>query len=196
MAALLDVLGSMVTGGIVILMITVLNIKIADSGQEKSMASFTQTNINTSAQIVDYYLYKIGYKVPGVKIASADSSSIKFYTDMNNDGTIDSVHIYLGAVSSMVSTKNPNDRALYLTFNKNSPVIQSVVTRFNLTYFDSAGTKISSAALSLAQRQRVRSIGVFLKMESADPNEVMETGKMIYQAAELNKIVKPKNLSY
>jgi hypothetical protein len=197
MATLLDILGSVITGGIVILAIVNLNIKMVDNGREKATASFTQSDINTSVQILDHFFYKIGYRVPGDKIAQADSNKIKFFSDIDNDGVVDSISIYTTTTTWMTSTKNPNDRPLFLIYNNSSPVLLNVITQFQLTYYDSSGSIIPPGLLLNPNDKRgVRSIKIFMKTESGDPFYAHETNKQFYQAAEWSKIVKPKNLIF
>lgn len=193
----LDIVGSVITGGIVILAVMNLNIKMVDNGREKVTASISQTDINSSAQVLDHFFYKIGYRVPGDKIAVADSNRIKFYSDIDNDGTVDTLDIFTNTTSWATSTKNPNDRPLFLVLNGGLKVLLSVITQFNLSYYDSSGSIIPPGLLLNPNNKRgVRSIKIFMKTESPDPFYAHESNKQFYQAAEWSKIVKPKNLIF
>ena len=196
MGTWLDIVGSFLTGGIVILAIVNINIKMVDNGREKAIASITQTDINSSAQVLDHFFYKIGYRVPGSKIAVAEKNRIKYYSDIDNDGEIDSIDIYTNT-TSWTSTNNPNDRPLFLVYNNSSPVLLNIITKFELSYYDSTGTTIPPGHIKTAEgRQSVRSIKIFMKTESADPFYAHESNKQFYQAAEWSKVVKPKNLIF
>ncbi|MCL6493506.1 MAG: hypothetical protein K6T54_01875 [Ignavibacterium sp.] len=149
-STILDILASIVMGGI--LLTTVL--RLSDSAAEKtynySGELSLQQNLATIAQIIEYDFRKMGYCAnwqkfpdPSKAIAQADSSSIKFYTDVNNDGNIDSIRYYLGPTSELSSTPNPRDRLLYRVVNTDVPTeVNLGVTQFYLIYFDALGDTV------------------------------------------------------
>lgn len=149
-STILDILASMVMGGI--LLTTVL--RLSDSAVEKtynySGELSLQQNLATIAQIIEYDFRKIGYCAnwlnfpdPSKAIAQADSSSIKFYTDVNNDGNIDSIRYYLGPTSELSGTPNPRDRFLYRVVNTDVPTeVNLGITQFYLIYFDAFGDTV------------------------------------------------------
>ncbi len=150
-STILDILASIVMGGI--LLTTVL--RLSDSAAEKtynySGELSLQQNLATIAQVIEYDFRKMGYCAnwqnfpdPTKAIAQADSSSIKFYTDINNDGNIDSIRYYLGPTSELSNTPNPRDRLLYRVVNTNTPTeVNLGITQFYLIYFDALGDTVS-----------------------------------------------------
>ncbi len=67
----------------------------------------------------------------------ADSNSIRFITDVDSDGNVDSISYYTGPISELASTPNPRDRFLYRVVNTETPVGTNLgVTAFNLVYYD------------------------------------------------------------
>ena len=116
----LDLIGSYIMGGTVILMIVGLNVYISNSATDNLYTNIAQSNITTTSEIIHNDFYKIGYKVSGNKIVIADSNQIKFYSDIDNNGTIDSIYYYTGTASQLTSTQNPNDKLLYRVFNNSS----------------------------------------------------------------------------
>jgi len=149
-STILDILASIVMGGI--LLTTVL--RLSDSAAEKtynySSELSLQQNLATIAQVIEYDFRKMGYCAnwqnfpdPSKAIAQADSSSIKFYTDVNNDGNIDSIRYYLGPTSELSSTPNPRDRLLYRVVNTDVPnEVNLGITQFYLIYFDALGDTV------------------------------------------------------
>ena len=189
MAYLLDIIGAAILGGIVILMVIGINLQFTTTSSETFNSTLTQRDAVVSSQILEYDFYKVGYRISGEKIAIADSNEIKYYTDLNNDGTADTVHYYLGTTTGMSSTMNPIDKPLYRVLNSNPPYISSVVTEFKLAYLDAAGNQLNYGSLSSAiQRGNIRSIQTSLEFQSGYPID----GD--YQAVMMERSVRPKNL--
>ena len=58
---------------------------------------------------LEHDLRKIGLGVSGVPISLADSTQIRFYGDVNDDGAVDTLHYYIGTVVDASDTPNPVD---------------------------------------------------------------------------------------
>ncbi len=149
----------------------------------------TQRDAVESSQILEYDFYKVGYRISGEKIAIADSTTIKYYADVNDDGTADTISYYVGTTAEMSSTMNPSDKPLYRIQNSEPPYISSVVTEFRLAYVDSAGNQFSYDSLNIAsQRARIRGIETTVEFESGYPIDGA------YQAVQLVRSISPRNL--
>lgn len=184
----LDLIGSYIIGGTVILMIVGLNVYISNSAADNLYTNIAQSNITTTNEIIHNDFYKIGYKVPGDKIVIADSNQIKFYSDIDNNGTIDSIYYYTGEISQLTSTQNPNDKLLYRVFNNSSALSSNAVVDFKLIYFDSTGANISyTSLLNQSGRNNIRNIQVFIRVESPVPVDG------VYQAAEWQEKIIARN---
>lgn len=189
MSYFLDIAGSVVVGAIVLLILTTLNLNISAASGENLFLNIAQRDITTTAEVLEHDLYKIGYRIPGEKIAIADSSEIKFYADIDDDGIDDSIHYFLSDLKKLSNTPNPNDRVLYRDKNDDAIKTEFSVVRFNLSYCDSSGQQINYASLSSsAEREKIKSINTDMKMESHDPID----GN--YLPAEWKKKITPKNL--
>ena len=189
MAYMLDIVGSMVIGSVVVLILLVLNLNIISSSGENLNTNIAQRDLTTTVWVMEYDMYKMGYRVSGSKIAIADSNEIKFYTDLDNDGNQDSIHYFLGELSEYNSTSNPDDRPLYRRENSDNVATAFSIVNFNLTYLDSIGKAIDYAALqNQSSRALVRTINVRLAIESGEPIEG------IYQTSRWEKKITPKNL--
>ncbi len=170
-STIIDILASVIMGGL--LLITVL--RLSDAAAEKTYnyggELSLQQNLVTIAQIMEYDFRKMGYcKVwekfpdPTKAIAYADTSSIKFYADIDNDGNIDSVRYYLGPVSELSGTPNPRDRFLYRVINTETPSgVNLGVTQFYLIYFDALGDTLS---LPITQPSLISSYEINIRVES------------------------------
>jgi hypothetical protein len=189
MAYVLDIIGAAVLGGLVILLTVAVNLQITTSASESFNSTLTQRDAVVSSEILEFDLYKMGYRVSGAKIAIADSNEVKYHADLNNDGTADTIHYFLGTTSDMSSTMNPDDRPLYRALNSDAPYISSVVTDFEVAYLDAAGNQLDYDSLSSAvQRSNIRGIQTRLEFESSHPID----GD--YQTVQLERLIRPKNL--
>jgi hypothetical protein len=173
MAIILDILGSIIIAGYVMLMGMQLNGTILGS----ATASMTNLNVQESmgelVRNLEYDFRKIGYHVPDPKmcIAIADTSHIKFYSDVNRDGTIDSVEWWVGA--PLTDLPNPSVRVLYRKYNDDdaSGAGGLGVTLFRLRYFNVSGQEIPP--LSPWLYSQIWIIEISLRVES--PYQVQAT---------------------
>ncbi|MCX8056640.1 MAG: hypothetical protein N3F03_03390 [Ignavibacteria bacterium] len=190
MSTLLDIITATFIGAILILMIIGITFYIQSSSREITNANIAQMNVKEIAEVLDYDLYKVGYRVSGSKILFADSTRLVFQSDLDNNGKVDTLEYVLGPTSELTSTPNPRDRILYRVLN-NQPRRGSNlgVVDFKFTYLDSANTTMNYASLSSqTQRDRIKSIGYYIRVESIYPIEGY------YPGAEIKKIIRPKNL--
>ena len=149
-STLLDILGSIIIGGV--LMTTAW--RLSDAATEKTYNGSgelsLQQNLVAIAQIIENDFRKIGYcenwnKIPDPTkaILSADLTSIKFLTDTDTDGEIDSIRYYLGPTSELSHTPNPRDRMLYRVENDEEPGGSNLgITQFFMIYYDALGDTI------------------------------------------------------
>ena len=189
MATWLDIVGSFIIGGIIILILVNLNLFINSSSQENLYTNIVQESLSTTAEVVEHDFYRIGAGVSGSQIALADSNAIMFYGDESDSGKIDTVYYYLGSTAQLSATPNPNDRIMYRVLNNATPLPTTTVNDFKLTYYDSAGVELNYSTLTNpVQRDKIRSLKIYLKVESPQPVD------SVYQAAEWRRRIFPKNL--
>jgi len=185
----LDVVGSFVIGTIVILILANLNFSINTSASENLYSGIVQRGLTSATDLIEYDLYKIGYRISGNKIEIADSNEIKFNSDIDNDGVPDELHYFVSDAKFLKETSNPNDYLLSREKNKEKPAASIPVVDFKLTYYDSLGQKIDYALLSnQSDRDRIKTLSVRMECESSDMIEDH------YEAVEWEKIIKPKNI--
>ncbi len=150
-SVLLDILGSTVIGGILMMNLFQINNTAVENNYTGNGELIAQTNLSTIVQVLEYDFRKIGYcadwqkiPIPTQAIISADSTSIKYLTDVDSDGNVDSMYYYLGPTSELTETPNPRDRLLYRVVNNEAPVgVNLGVTEFSLCFFDVLGNLIS-----------------------------------------------------
>ena len=125
-------------------------------------------------------------------ICSNQSNRIEYYSDYDNNGTVDTVEFYLGTVANLSSTMNPNDKPIYKELNNDTSqtALSAIVTEFNLVYYDSIGTQLSYSSLSNSStRNSIRSLRAVIKFEAIASGDTT-----LYQATDLVATIRPKNL--
>ena len=180
----LDTLGSMVLGTLLMISLLAFYNNFSTERYMSNLWIISQNNAAVLSEVIDHDFRKIGYNVPspGNSIISADSSSIDFLLDLDNDGNVDSVRYYVGNSSETPGTDNPNDRLFYRIVNgQNTRGSLLGLTGFKLAYFDSTG-----AATSVLND--IREIEIFLTVESP------VTLDDYYPTVFIRKKVKPKNI--
>jgi hypothetical protein len=146
-STIIDIMGSMIIGGILLTITLRLNDSATGKTYNNSAELSLQENMATVAQIVETDFRKIGYCAdwnkfpdPSKAVVYADETSIKFLTDIDLDTNMDSIRFYLGPTSELLSTPNPRDRILYRVVNTEAPIKSNLgVTQFRLVYFDALG---------------------------------------------------------
>ncbi len=147
---MLDIIGSSITFGTLLLMTIRLNGSVNENLQRYNGDLLVQDNIVMVSRMIEYDFRRIGYckdptqfPDPTKAIILADSTRIKFYTDLgtpsdpDGDGNLDILYYYLGPTSELSITPNPRDRILYRVENNKPPKGANLgVTEFSLKYFD------------------------------------------------------------
>jgi hypothetical protein len=163
-AVILDILGSTVIGGILLLIMFQLNDNATKNTYNFSGELVAQQNLVTTVEVLEYDFRKIGYcenpqALPNPEenaILLADTSRIMFltdvmvspYSDPHGDGTIDTLEYYLGPTSGLSSTPNPNDRMLYRIVDGDTSKVNLGVTEFKIRYFRDSLTTTGSTTLA------------------------------------------------
>ena len=144
------------------------------------------------ARILEFDLYKAGYKItkPGI-VTIADSTRIKFYTNLFNVGTAkDSIEYNLGG--PVAWSKNPRDKSLYRFENTTKVFINFSVTKFALTYYDSNSVKLATPVTG-TNLNKIKAIRVLLTLESPEPFDTSH-GTVGYVGGYYQKLIYPRNL--
>lgn len=117
MAVIIDILGSTFIGGLILLLIMKLNLFASSNAVSSDNELKLQQNAKTLAEIINYDFRKIGYECDSTAIAVADSNYIKFYSDIDRNGSVDIIEFYTSDSTKAVGTENPRDVVLYRKVN-------------------------------------------------------------------------------
>lgn len=177
-STLIDIVGSMVIGGMLMLILFRLQDTATKNSYNYGGEAIVQQNLVEIVQLLEHDFRKIGYcrdwtqiPDPSKAILTADSTGISYLTDLDDDGTVDSLRYYLGQKSELSETPNPNDRMLYRVENGGTPVGANLgVTQFSLEYYDALNNKLTFPIENTGQIYTMR---IDLKVEntSAYDNE-------------------------
>ena len=165
-SVILDIVGSIIIGGILLLTLFRMNDNATRNTYNFSGELIVQQNLVTTVEVLEYDFRKIGYcedpfKLPHPEenaILYADTSTIKFLTDImttpygstnpSGDGLLDTMEYYLGPVSDLPGTPNPNDRMLYRIVNGIPSGINLGITQFRIRYYRDSLTALGSTTLA------------------------------------------------
>lgn len=129
----------------------------------------------------------MGFGIPEWEqvVLEADSTNLEFRSDINNDGGIDTVEYYVGTVSELAHTPNPDDRFLYRKVNGSptSGFRVGSISIFNFAYLDQDGKSVDISNPS--NFVAIKMIRITLKVESqsvygSDPNPDKEECRIAY----------------
>ncbi len=145
MAVILDLVGSIVIAGFVMMMGMRMNSTMVNSRDSFTADVTVQQNMVSLVQSIEFDFRKMGYRVddPTMVIRIADSSHIRFIGDVDDDGVIDTVDWSIGGPAT--STPNPNDKMLLRTVSPSATMGGAAVigipgiTEFKLRYLNQEG---------------------------------------------------------
>lgn len=189
MQIVIDLIGSFLIFGWLLLM--ALRVSTSNNEYMQTYAGdlLVQENLVEATQLLEYDFRKIGFckepsrlPDPTKAIILADSTSIKFLTDVDQtgtgpDGIVDSLYYHLGPASDLPGTPNPNDRMLYRVVNDDPEKGANLgITSFTLRYYDSNGALLAFPILGL-NLQKIQTVQITMRVESLFGAEVVETGE-------------------
>ncbi len=182
MSILLDLFGSIIIGGLIVLMLVNFNMFQSKTRISSDSELQLQQNAKTLADILNYDFRKIGYRYNNVAFAQADSEKISFYSDIDRNGSIDLVTYMLGDTSEVSMTTNPGDRILYRIVNSDTLKGPSLgLTKAKFSYLDEIGAETTILS-------DIKYVKAELWIESIEPID----GKYLFTYWEMT--INPRNL--
>jgi hypothetical protein len=146
MTTMLDIIGSVIVGGLVILgmsqFILDRQAAVIDS-TDKTTAQITNESITSTMM---YDLRKIGYNVKTTPVfLLCRPTALTALGDIDNNGVVDTIRYWWsGAVTS---TPNPNDSLLFRKINNETTEGLDVgLTNLRFTYLNSSGSETTTPA--------------------------------------------------
>ena len=181
MSTYLDIIGSVIIAGMLLLNFAAFMGSKQDSEIEATNTVVRQQNIRDLVQTMQYDFRKIGYGCDTNKIIKCSSTGLCFRGDLENDGKLDTVMYYYGikGVAFSATDKNKIHRIVNGRADNNEGL---PLEKFAVTYLDKNG-----AATSIAKD--VKDVRVAMWVRDILPVE----GK--YETRKIEFKVTPKNLN-
>jgi hypothetical protein len=160
-STVIDIVASIIIGGMLLGILLKMNNSSSWNVYTNSGELNCQTNLTAMSMMLENDFRKIDYcadytniQDPANAILNADTSNIKFISDINKNGQMDTINYYLGPATELNSTLNPRDKILYRIVNKEAKMGSDAgITRFYMVYYDVNGdtihTPVSTANLAL-----------------------------------------------
>ncbi|MBK7377605.1 MAG: hypothetical protein IPJ03_01130 [Ignavibacteriales bacterium] len=172
-STIIDILGSMIIGGLLMLTLTRLSDNTVDSEVTWGHDRLVQQEVSNLATTIESDFRKMGYSASEdvlddttTFIFTADTSQIIFRADFDSDGELDRMNYYLSSTNELSETPNERDRILYRKLNDEQPMIVSTgVTDFYLNYFDTFNAELSQP---IADNRMIESLRISFRIEDPD----------------------------
>lgn len=186
---------SFIIGGLLMLAIVSLNIKVGQNNADMALHSMNQSNISAVSSVVMFDFPKIGYNNDGPiddPILVAEKDEIRFLSNLKNDpgGSVQTVTWSLSD-SPVSGSNNAKHRVLTRTIDGDEQEITLGVTRFELNYYTASSATPLSFPIDASTLEQIKRIEVILEME---PKE--GTGKAEdFTTSSWRRIFTPPNLN-
>lgn len=162
MGVMIDIIGSTIIRGVIVLVILSLNISLNNALSQKTVRAALKQKTVVPAQILTDDIRLAGYNQPTFPpkaFAIAKADEVTFTADLDDDGVTETVHYYLGAAPA-----GSTHRVLYRQRNGGAPFeLARDVISLTFTYYTSSGATI----LPGTNRTGIKSISIQLKMASS-----------------------------
>ena len=171
MSVMLDVIFSMIMGGMLLLNILRAQDLVYENSSTYQGDVLVQEMLITQVQYVEGELRNMGYGLAqGIPaILAAGDSSVTFLMDMGRNGTIDTLTYSLGPVSELSRTQNEMDRYLRRTITMpgvgTDQSNAGVVTYFHLRYLEATLDTLATP-VSVADLPRISEIEVSMEVQN------------------------------
>jgi hypothetical protein len=189
MQVIYDIIGSIIIGGIILLMLLSFNSSVMEGSAIQTFNTIVQSNMTSVTDLIEYDFRKMGYRVGSVfdsAIVYADSAKIVMKGDIDNNGTVEKVTYYLD-VAATSGHVNPRSRILYRQVNGGAAQrINLGITRFRMKYYDVNDALIAQNPVQ--NPSRIRAIRLAINMESTSPYDTT------YAGSTWERTITPKNL--
>ena len=184
MSSHLDIIGSVIIAGMIILNFAFFMGERTDSQIESTNKITAQTDMGDVTATLRFDLRKAGYGCDSNAILRAEPNLLVFRADLENDGITDTVAYYYGTANALIDEKDGS--LLYRIVNGRKQRGQDLgLAAFSFQYFTSSNYGAFTETTNISD---IQAIGVSLRMRS----DMKVDGK--YQDATNEFIVTPQNL--
>jgi len=200
----LGIVMSYIVAGILMIIILTVGYNVNYSGSELSIQENQKTKVNEVIKTLNYDFPKIGYNndvLPDTLILTADSTSIQFYSNIDNsaDGSVELITWELTS-TTVTETENPNDLYLIRTVEGVSTTMSAGIINFSINYYDELGSSSTlsipmSASSNKAVIDSIVQIEIILNTESTIGLQYSAAISKSYLPSSWTKRFSPSNLN-
>jgi hypothetical protein len=167
MTAILDVLISILMGGMLLLNVLGAQDVVAEDSSMYQGDVLVQEMLVTQVQYIEGEFRNMGYGVPPGQrtIVAAGDSSISFLTDVGRNGTVDTLSYSLGPTSELSATQNEMDRYIHRQVNSEPSTSPAVVTYFHLRYLTATGDTLPGPVIG-SDLGRIKEVEISMEVQN------------------------------
>lgn len=187
MSTMLDIIGSVAALGIIILMVTSMNVGLTKETYKTNNTMQLQFEAIQLARILEFDVYKVGYRAGSKKILSADSTNFKFKANLFDKANDTDVIEYKLMTPVIQVQTGPQYKQLVRMVNSDTLAINYNVSRFYFSYFTSRDSQLTTP-ITGAWKDSIKSIKIYLTLETFDSIDSTFVGALY------SKWIYPRNL--
>ncbi len=164
MGVIIDIVSSFIVRAAIITIILNMMITLHDALHKNTQRAVLSENIASSFSVIRHDVKLAGYKAPDKKIDRAFSSEIRFYVDIDNDGTVERVRYY----TQTVSGSNPTRYIIKRDVRNSSGITTTMeiarnVVSFSFVFYNDIGSQIGYGS----DVPGIKSIAIRVVMEAS-----------------------------
>ncbi|MEX1139411.1 MAG: hypothetical protein WEF53_08745 [Bacteroidota bacterium] len=191
MSNMLDIVGSVVLFGILIITVGRVQTGLNTAMYANSFTQITQHNAVAFARQLEMDVTKVGFKAATNKISIADSTHLKFKADFLNNGSVSEIEYWIGDTSDARTTPNPLDFPIYRKDAASTIEQLWGLTHFNIRYYNMNYTKLATPVVA-DSLPKIYAIWVTFIIEGREPaGSAIDT---TYYSITWQKLIYPRNM--
>lgn len=164
MGVIIDLIGSMVVRASIIAIVLNLMVNLHEALYKYTERNYLNETLNSAVQTISSDLRLAGYNASTKRFPKAQSDTLSFRADIDDNGTEDIIQYYTNP------TTGP-DKVLYRTVNS-GPAMQVArdVDTFYVIYYRNTGTPVTGSNVN-----NIKSVNVLLRIASNSRNRLNAT---------------------
>lgn len=205
MSVLFDIIGATLLAGMLMVIVMSINTSLVIETSETSAALNIQNEGLQVARILEFDMYKMGYRAPQApathKISIADTSEIQFQSAIYDSSMLDTGNVYtIHYLFTPPAIPGPHHYGTLTRSLNGLPVaIDKNVVRFYLSYYDSVDNQFTPTPVTGAKLDSIRSVKIQLRFEAivavdTTTKRFQRTGDSTYTGTYFQKWIYPRSL--
>lgn len=191
MSIMMDYIASAIVFGILLITIASIQVNINSTLYSNTFSVRVQGNAVQLALELEHDILKAGYHVSSGAVTAADSTHLKFSSDVMNTNSVTTIEYQIGETDDLTSTMNPNDFPFYRKEGSVQVTQNWGLTYFRFAYYDSLLNKLSTP-VSSGNLSKIRAIQATFIIQSPEP--VISNVDTTWPAVSWQKMMTPRNL--